>query len=77
MLPSPLRLVDAVRLAGDRRDEIDAAGARTGAGEARPDIVSALEDPMIAPSLDHLPFMLGGADVSVTIEQRIPLSGIR
>jgi outer membrane protein TolC len=32
---------------------------------------------MIAPSLDHLPFMLGGADVSVTIEQQIPLSGIR
>ncbi len=77
MLPSPLRLVDVVRLAGDRRDEIDAAGARARAGEAKPEIVSALEDPMIAPSLDHLPFMLEGADVSVTIEQRIPLSGIR
>ena len=76
-LPDPLTLSDVVRLAGDRRDEIDAASARTRAGEARPDIVSALEDPMIAPSLDHLPFMLEGADVSVTIEQRIPLSGIR
>jgi outer membrane protein TolC len=32
---------------------------------------------MISPSLDHLPFMLNGADVSVTIEQQIPLSGIR
>jgi outer membrane protein TolC len=32
---------------------------------------------MVSPSLDHLPFMLGGADVSVTIEQQIPLSGIR
>jgi outer membrane efflux protein len=32
---------------------------------------------MISPSLDHLPFMLGGADASVTFEQRIPLSGIR
>jgi len=32
---------------------------------------------MIAPSLDHLPFMLGGADVSFTIEQQIPLSGVR
>jgi len=32
---------------------------------------------MISPSLDHLPFMLGGADVSFTIEQQIPLSGIR
>src|SRR5688572_28303006 len=61
-LPSPLGLADVVRLAGDRRDEIEAARARTRAGEARPDIVSALEDPMIAPSLDHLPFMLQGAD---------------
>ena len=40
-------------------------------------IVSALSDPMMSPSLDHLPFMLGGADVSFTIEQQIPLSGIR
>jgi outer membrane protein TolC len=32
---------------------------------------------MISPSLDHLPFMISGADVSVTIEQQIPLSGIR
>src|SRR5688572_32840690 len=46
-------------------------------GEARPAIVSALSDPMMSPSLDHLPFMLGGADVSFTIEQQIPLSGIR
>ena len=76
-LPSPLSLPDVIRIAGERRDEIQAARARTRAGEARPSIVSALEDPMIAPSLDHLPFMLGGADVSVTIEQRIPLSGIR
>ncbi len=76
-LPSPLGLVDVIRLAGDRRDEIDAARARTQAGEARPDIVSALEDPMISPSLNHLPFSLKGAAVSMTIEQRIPLSGIR
>lgn len=76
-LPDPLTLSDVVRLAGERRDEIDAARARTRAGEARPDIVSALEDPMVSPSLDHLPFMLEGADVSITIEQRIPLSGIR
>ena len=76
-LPDPLGLSDVVRLAGERRDEIAAARARTLAGEARPDIVSALDDPMISPSLDHLPFMLEGADVSVTVEQRIPLSGIR
>jgi outer membrane protein, heavy metal efflux system len=77
VLPSPLSLGDVIRLAGERRDEIQAARARIHAGEARPTIVSALEDPMIAPSLDHLPFMLGGADVSFTIEQQIPLSGIR
>jgi outer membrane protein TolC len=77
VLPSPLGLEAVVRIASERRAEIQAARARTRAGEARPIIVSALEDPMILPSLDHLPFMLGGADVSVTIEQRIPLSGIR
>ena len=77
VLPSPLSLGDVVRLASERRDEIQAARARIRAGEARPSIVSALEDPMIAPSLDHLPFMLGGADVSFTIEQQIPLSGVR
>jgi len=76
-LPSPLSLGDVLRLAGERRDEIQAARARVSAGEARPAIVSALEDPMISPSLDHLPFMMGGADVSFAIEQRIPLSGIR
>jgi len=76
-LPSPLGLGDVIRIASERRDEIQAAHARIRAGEARPTIVSALEDPMISPSLDHLPFMLGGADVSLTIEQQIPLSGIR
>jgi outer membrane protein TolC len=76
-LPSPLGLADVIRVAGERRDEIQAARARVRAGEARPAIVSALGDPMISPSLDHLPFMLGGADVSFTIEQQIPLSGVR
>ena len=76
-LPSPLRLADVIRLASERRAEVEAARARTRAGEARPTIVGALEDPMISPAIDHLPFMLNGADVSVTIEQRIPLSGLR
>ena len=76
-LPAPLTLADVIRIAGERRDEIQAARARTTAGEARPTIVSALSDPMLSPSLDHLPFMLNGADYSVTIEQQIPLSGIR
>ena len=74
---TPLTLADVVKVAGERRDEIQAARARLRAGEARPAIVSALADPMISPSLDHLPFMLGGANVSVTIEQQFPLSRIR
>lgn len=76
-LLSPLSLREVIRLASERRDEIQAARARIRAGAARPTIVSALADPMLSPSLDHLPFMLGGADVSVAIEQQIPLSGIR
>jgi len=75
-LPSPLPMAEAIRLAGERRDEIQAARARTRAGEARPAIVSALPDPMISPSLDHLPSMMNGADVSLTLEQQIPLSGV-
>src|SRR5688572_18532486 len=76
-LPSPLALADVVRIAGESRDEVQAARARARAAEARPAIVGSLPDPMISPSLDHLPFMMNGADVSVTIEQQIPLSGIR
>jgi outer membrane protein, heavy metal efflux system len=76
--PTPsLSLADVIRLSSERRDEIQAARARARAGEERPAIVSALGDPMISPALDHLPFMLGGADVSLTIEQQLPLSGIR
>jgi outer membrane protein TolC len=77
LLPSPLGLGDVIRIARERRDEIQAARARTRAAEARPAIASALADPMISPSLDHLPFMMSGADFSVTIEQQIPLSSIR
>jgi cobalt-zinc-cadmium efflux system outer membrane protein len=76
-LSDPLTLSEVIRVAGERRREIEAARARSRAAEARPAIVSALEDPMLSPSLDHLPFMGGGADVSVAIEQRFPLSGLR
>jgi len=40
-----LSLGDVIRLASERRDEIQAARARTRAGEARPAIVSALQAP--------------------------------
>ncbi|MEO8703464.1 MAG: TolC family protein [Kofleriaceae bacterium] len=73
----PLRLEDVLTLARQHRAEIPAARARARAAAQRPTIVSALEDPMIFASIDHLPFMLGGVDASVVIEQRFPLSGIR
>lgn len=73
-LPAPLRLADAVAHARAHRSEIAAARGRSAAAAERPAIVSALDDPMISASLDHLPFMLHGADVSASIEQRFPLS---
>jgi cobalt-zinc-cadmium efflux system outer membrane protein len=76
-LPSPLRVADVARLAGERRSEVNAMRASARAAAQRPAIASALDDPMLSPSIDHLPFMLGGADVSATIEQRFPLSGVR
>jgi outer membrane protein, heavy metal efflux system len=75
-LPSPLRLDDVIRIAGADRAEVEAAKARADAASERVGVVGALEDPMVSPSLDHLPFMLMGADWSVTIEQQFPLSGI-
>ena len=76
-LRDPLGLGDAIRVAHERRFEIEAARASAAAAGARADVISALEDPMFSSSLDHLPFMWEGADVSFTIEQRFPLSGIR
>ena len=76
-LPSPLRFEDVPALARDRRAEVIAARERAFAAEQRPAIVSALDDPMISPSVDHWPFGMAAADVSLTIEQRFPLSGVR
>ena len=41
-LPTPLTLADVIRVAGERREEIETARARARAGEARPAIMSAL-----------------------------------
>lgn len=75
-LPDPLKLSDALTIAREHRAEIAAAKARAYAASRRPAVVSGLEDPEIAPSLDHLPFMLDGANFSVSIQQRFPLSGV-
>jgi outer membrane protein TolC len=76
-LPTPLHVSDVARMARTRRLEVAAARARARAAAERPVVVSALEDPEVFASIDHLPFMGGGADVSLAIEQRFPLSGIR
>jgi outer membrane protein TolC len=76
-LPSPLRAQDVMSLARTRRAEITAAKARAFAAGQRPAIVSALEDPSIAVSIDHLPFSGMGFDRSLTVQQSFPLSRIR
>ncbi len=76
VLPNPLRLDQVLQLARTDRAEITAARARARASAERPAIVSALDDPMVSPSLDHLPFKLHGADFSLAVEQRFPLSGV-
>ncbi len=75
-LSDPLRLEDVLAYAAAHRQEIVASRARARAAEERPAIASALEDPMVMPSLDHLPFALHGVDASLMIEQRFPLSGL-
>lgn len=75
-LPDPLPLHYVVQRASERRAEVAASRARAQAAAQRPAIVSALEDPMISPSIDHLPFMLDGVNASLAIEQRFPLSRV-
>lgn len=75
-LPDPLPLQYVVQRASERRAEVAASRARAQAAAQRPAIVSALEDPMISPSIDHLPFMLDGVNASLAIEQRFPLSRV-
>ena len=60
VLPSPLSLGDVIRLASERRDEIQAPRARTRAGEARPTIVSGLSGPHVF-ALARSPTLHAGA----------------
>lgn len=75
-LPSPLGLEDVLEYSLKHRQEIVAGRARARAAGERAPIVSALDDPMIMPSVEHLPFMFHGLDGSLMVEQRFPLSGI-
>lgn len=82
-LPTPFTLEAAIRIARENRGEIVAMSARAEALAQRPDIVGALEDPMLSPAIDHYPFTMmeedaGGRryDWSIAIEQRFPLSRV-
>lgn len=75
-LPNPLSLRDVTAFVHTHREEIAAARAQARAASERPAIVSALEDPMVFASLDHVPFMLHGVDASLSVEQRFPLSKV-
>lgn len=55
-LPATLTLEQVVQIAREQRQEITATQARVAAASERPAIVSALEDPMISPAIDHYPF---------------------
>lgn len=76
-LPVPLSIDEVIAIARTRRPEIAAAKARARAAAQRPAIVSALEDPMVSVSIDHLPFNMMGVDASAMVEQTFPLSRIR
>ncbi|HSD90815.1 MAG TPA: TolC family protein [Kofleriaceae bacterium] len=76
-LPRPLRVEDVVSLARSRRAEITAAQAKARAAGHRPKLVSALDDPMVSFSVDHLPFNGMGMNWSVTFQQTFPLSHVR
>ncbi len=73
-LPSPLRIGAVVEHAATHRAEIEVARARRAAAQQRTRSAGVLDDPMVMPSLDHVPFMLHGADMSFMVEQRFPLS---
>jgi outer membrane protein TolC len=76
-LPNPLRLDQVLAIARASRAEILAARARSKAAAQRPAIVSALDDPTVTASIDHLPFMLNGVNASLLVQQAVPLSHVR
>lgn len=76
-VPTPLRVEDVAALARSRRAEILAARAHARAASELPTIVSALDEPVISVSLDHVPFDLMGLDGNITVEQTFPLSSVR
>jgi len=77
-LEPALSLPDALAIARESRAEMRVSAARVEAAKQRPMIVSSLEDPIIAPSIDHKPIdPMMKTDRSITFEQSFPLSRIR
>lgn len=73
-----LSLPVALRTARDARAELRASAARIDAARQRPAVVSALDDPVITPAIDHRPVdRMMKSDRSLSIEQSFPLSRIR
>lgn len=73
-----LSLPQAFGIARELRAERRVAAARLDAARQRPAIVSSLDDPIIAPSIDHKPVdPMMKTDRSITFEQSFPLSNIR
>lgn len=71
-------LNDAMAAARAARAEMRVSTARVEAAKQRPMIVSSLEDPIIAPSIDHKPVdPMMKTDRSITFEQSFPLSRVR
>lgn len=75
-LPTPLKPDDVLVWARDHRAEIVAAQAKATAATQTPKVVSALPDPMVMASVDHLPFRLDGVNWSVLVQQDFPLGGV-
>ncbi len=74
-LPDPLTAQDVIALARKQRKEIVAARERARAAWEGVDGEGKLPDPMLMTNVDHLPFPVMGADVSVMWQQAVPLSG--
>lgn len=72
---APWSLESVVGMAREQRQDIIAARARADAARERPAIVSALEDPMLAPSIDHYPFDRMDSEEPMPASTEPPMEG--
>jgi len=74
-MPARWSLEAVVGMAREQRQDIIAARARADAARERPAIVSALEDPMLAPSIDHYPFDRMDSEEPMPASTEPPMEG--